>query len=84
MKAKLDPTCVIGDDGKGLFLVSGRLYGADDDDAYLVRARSSIDAMDVFLAEIDVPQGDNGDFLMEEEGEPTHFIVTIDYVGELE
>lgn len=84
MKATLDPSAIIGTLGQDLYLISGRLYGADDDDAYLVRAPAPWTALDVFRDEIGVERDDAGKFILEDEsGEPTHFIINVDYVGEL-
>lgn len=83
MKAKLDPAAVIGTLGSDLYLISGRLYGADDDDAYLVRAPTPWMALDVFREAIGVEVGADGRFILEQDGEPTHFIVNADFVGEL-
>lgn len=80
----INSTVLLGSEGSSVFLVSGRLYGADDDDATLVRAHDSADAIDKFRTGVlELEPDDDGNFPDDENGEPSHFIVNVDYVGEL-
>lgn len=83
--ATILPAALTGDEGTSLFLTSGRIHGDDDDSVALVRAHDSAHALDVFRAEVlEMEAGEDGQFPeLDELGDPTHFIVTIDYVGEL-
>lgn len=85
LNATIVPAALTGDEGTSLFLTSGRICGDDDDSVALVRAHDSAHALDVFRAEVlELEAGEDGQFTdLDEVGEPTHFIITIDYVGEL-
>ena len=79
----VNSTALLGSEGSSVFLVSGRLYGADDDDATLVRADDSADAIYKFrTGMLELEPDEDGNF-PDEDGEPTHFIINVDYVGEL-
>lgn len=74
-----------GDEGTSVFLITGRVFGDDDDSAALVRAHDSAHALDVFRAEVlELEADENGEFPeLDEDSDPTHFIINVDYVGEL-
>lgn len=74
-----------GYEGTSVFLITGRVFGDDDDSAALVRGHDSAHAIAVFRAKVlDLETDEDGEFpQVEEDGEPTHFIINVDYVGEL-
>lgn len=69
-----------GDEGSSVFLITGRVFGDDDDSAALVRAH----ALDVFRAEVLEPEADEDGQFKELDEDPSHFIINVDYVGELQ
>ena len=78
-------TALTGDEGSSVFLISGRVIGDDDDSAALVRGHDSAHAIDVFRVQVlDLEANEDGEFPeLYEDSDPTHFIVNVDYVGEL-
>ena len=81
----VNSTALTGDEGSSVFVISGRVFGDDDDSVALVRAHDSAHALDVFRAEVLELEADEcGQFReLDEDGDPSHFIVNVDYVGEL-
>lgn len=78
-------TALTGGEGSSVFVISGRVFGDDDDSVALVRANDSAHALDVFRAEVLELEADEcGEFPeLDEDSDPTHFIINVDYVGEL-
>lgn len=77
----VNSTALTGDEGTSVFLITGRVFGDDDDSAALVRGHDSAHAIAVFRAqvlelEVGLPE-------LDEDGDPSHFIINVDYVGEL-
>lgn len=81
----VNSTALTGDEGSAVFLITGRVFGDDDDSAALVRGHDSAHALDVFRAEVlELEADEDGEFPeLDEDGDPTHFIINVDYVGEL-
>jgi len=78
-------TALTGDEGTSVFLITGRVFGDDDDSAALVRGHDSAHSIDVFRAEVlELEADEGGEFPeLDEDGDPSHFIINVDYVGEL-
>lgn len=72
--AQMKTSRMLGSKGNGLFLVSGRNFGDDDDSAFLIRAGDVFEAREIFAEEIDAeaPSDDN---------DTPYFIVQCDLVG---
>ena len=78
-------TALTGGEGSSVFVISGRVFGDDDDSVALVRGHDSAHAINVFRSQVlELEANEDGEFpQVEEDGDPTHFIINVDYVGEL-
>ena len=78
-------TALTGDEGSSVFLITGRVFGDDDDSAALVRGHDSAHAVNVFRAEVlELGADETGELPeLDEDVDPSHFIINVDYVGEL-